>query len=185
MDDNEGRQRISKETKGSTRTLALFGIWLVFTAIVLAIGLPIVRESIRQSGVLTLLGTTTDTSQTRNQQQSKLWFYTSDGSIREFRQDQVKQGGSAYHDTFENLFSGPKLQALKEGAVSYIHHETTLQGITVSNKVLFIGLSKNFLKSQDLKKAYEQIRRTGLGFSQIKDIVLLIEGKRATLPADL
>jgi len=185
MDDNEGRRRITNDTKGSRHTLALFGIWLLFTSIVLAIGLPIVRESIRQSGVLTLLRTNTDTTQARNQQQAKLWFYTSDGSIREFSQTQVNLGGSAYHDTFENLLSGPKLQALKEGAVSYIHHKTTLQGITLSNKVLFIDLSKHFLESQDLKKAYEQLRRTGKGFSQIKDIVLLIEGKQATLPDDL
>ena len=185
MDDNEGKQRIPNDTREGRRTLALFGIWLLFTAIVLAIGLPIVLDSIRQSGVLTLLRTATDTEQTRGQQQARLWFYTSDGSIKEFKQNQVKRGGSAYHDTFESLLSGPKLQALKEGAISSIHHKTTLQGITLSSKVLYIDLSKHFLESQDLKKAYEQLRRTGKGFSQIKDIVLLIEGERAVLPDDL
>ncbi len=183
MEDNDEKQRTPKTTKGSRHTLALFGIWLLFTSLVLAIGFPIVLESIRQSGVLTLLKSTTET--TSNQQQVKLWFYTSDGSISEFRQEQDKQGGSVYHDTFESLLSGPKLQALKKGAISSIDQKTTLRGITLSNKVLYIDLSKNFLESQDLKRAYEQLRRTGKGFSQVKDIVLLIEGERATLPIDL
>lgn len=100
-------------------------------------------------------------------------------------QEQAKQGGSAYHDTFESLLSGPKLQALKEGAISSIDSKTTLRGITLSNKVLYIDLSKHFLESKDIKRAYEQLRRTAKGFSQVKDIVLLIEGERATLPADL
>jgi len=179
MDDNEEKRGIPNKTKGSRHALALFGIWALFTAGVLAIGLPIVRDSIRQSGVLTLLNS--DTVAQANQQQGRVWFYTSDGSIREFSQDQVRQGGSAYHDTFENLLGGPKLSALKEGAVSSIHPKTTLRGITLSHKVLYIDLSKHFLESHDLKKAYEQLKRTARGFSQVKEMVLLIEGERATL----
>ncbi|HAF85136.1 MAG TPA: hypothetical protein DCG32_01950 [Sphaerochaeta sp.] len=183
MDGNDEKQRIPKSPKGRRHTLVLFGIWLVFTATVLVIGLPIVLESVRQSGVLPLLNAATGT--TSNQQQARIWFYSSDGSLREFRQEQVKQGGSAYHDTFESLLSGPNLQALKKGAISSIDPKTTLRGITLSNKVLYIDLSKQFLESRDVKKAYEQLRRTAKGFPQIKDIVLLIEGERATLPADL
>lgn len=185
MHDNEGKQKKANDTKGGSRPFALFGIWLLFTAAVLGIGLPNVLDSIRQSGVLTLLSTATDSTQTKGQSQAKVWFYTSDGSIKEFRQAQARQGGSAYHDTFESLLSGPKLQAIKEGAVSYINPKTTLKGITLSNKVLFIDLSKQFWESADLKSAYEQLKRTGKGFSQIKDIVLLIEGERATLPDGL
>jgi len=185
MQDNEEEQKKTNSTKGGNHTLAIFGIWLLFTAIVLAVGFPIVRDSIRQSGVLTLLKTARDTTQTKNQQQAKVWFYLSDGSIREFAQVQGQQGGSVYHDTFENLLSGPGLLALKEGAISSINAKTTLLGITLSNKVLYIDLSKHFLESQNLKKAYEQLKRTGKGFSQIKDIVLLIEGAQAALPDDL
>ncbi|MBI9093609.1 MAG: GerMN domain-containing protein [Sphaerochaeta sp.] len=183
MDDNEEKQGIPSSSKGSKHLLVLFGIWLIFTATVLIIGLPIVRESIRQSGVLTLLKGATETP--RNHQQTKIWFYSSDGSLREYKQEQVKQGGSVYHDTFESLLSGPKLQALKEGAISSIDPKTSLQGLTLSNKVLYIDLSKHFLESENLKRAYEQLRRTGKGFPQIKDIVLLIEGERATLSPDL
>ncbi len=185
MGDIEDRQRIPKGTKGRGRALALFGTWLLFTAIAFAIGLPIVRESIRQSGVLTLLNSPTGTTQTKAKQEVKVWFYTSDRSIREFRQEQTKLGGSTYHDTFESLLAGPKLQALKEGAVSLIKPETNLLGITLSNKVLYINLSSHFLDSQDLQRAYEQLKRTGKGFSQVKDIVVLIEGERATLAGDL
>ncbi len=184
MDDNEGKQEISKPTKGRGHSFAIFGIWLLFTAIVLVIGLPVVLDSVRQSGVLTLLKSASNTTQKGSKQQATLWFYTSDGSIRAFTQEQVKQGGSTYHDTFENLLAGPKLKALKEGAVSLVSPKTTLRGITLSNKVLYIDLSKYFLESQNLEKAYEQLRRTAKEFSQVKDIVLLIEGDRATLLGD-
>ena len=185
MDDNEEKQGIPNNAKKSWHTFALFGIWVLFTATVLVIALPIVRESIQQSGVLTLLKGDTGRVQAASEHQGRLWFYTYDGSIREFRQELVKHGGSSYHDTFESLLGGPKLPALTEGAVSSIHPKTTLLGITLSNKVLYIDLSKHFLESRDLKKAYEQLRRTAQGFSQVKDIVLLIGGERATLPGDL
>ena len=165
--------------------LILFGIWALFTAVVLAIGLPIVAKSIRQSGVLSLLGSTSSPSGEKEKQQAKVWFFTSERTLREFSQEQVRRGGSAYHDTLESLLSGPKHQALKEGAVSSLDPNTTLRGVTLSNKVLYIDLSRHFLESQDVKGAYEQLRRTARGFSQVKDIVLLIEGERATLPTDL
>ncbi len=185
MVDNGDKQRLPQGKKSGSHALALFGLWLIFTATTLIIGLPIVLDSIRQSGVLTLLGSPTGTKATKSGHQASVWFYTSDGSARVFSQTQIKQGGSSYHDTFESLLAGPDLQALKEGAVSAIHPKTTLRGITLSNKVLYIDLSRDFQESQDLKKAYEQLVRTAKGFSQIKDIVLLIEGERATLPAGL
>lgn len=185
MDDNVGKQGIPNHTKGSRHALVLFVIWLVFTAIVLVIGLPIVLESIQQSGVLTLLNATTDTRKTTDQYQAKVWFYTADQGMKAFTQEQTKQGGSSYHDTFESLLSGPKLAAIRMGAVSYINPKTNLRGITLSNRVLYIDLSRQFMESQDLKKAYEQLKRTGKGFSQVKDIILLIEGERATLLDDL
>ena len=185
MDDNEGKQRTANDRRGSRRVLTLFGIWLLFTSIVLAVGLPTVLASIRQSGVLTLLSSITETTKAKSQQQAKVWFFTSEGTIREFRQELVDWGGSSYHDSFESLLAGPKLSALKEGAVSFINPKTTLRGITLSNKVLYIDLSRHFMDSQDLGIAYEQLKRTGTAFSQVKDIVLLIEGERATLPDDL
>ncbi len=185
MVDNGEKQKLPQGAKRRSHALALFGLWLIFTGTTLIIGLPIVLDSVRQSGVLTLLSSPTETRATKSSQQASVWFYTSDGSARVFTQKQIKQGGSVYHDTFESLLAGPDLQALKEGAVSAIHPKTTLRGITLSNKVLYIDLSRHFLESQDLKKAYEQLARTAKGFSQIKGIVLLIEGERATLPAGL
>lgn len=165
--------------------LTLFGIWLLFTSLVLAAGLPTVLRSIRQSGVLTLLNSAKQTQVSKSRKQVKVWFFLSDGSIGEFLQESADQGGSSYHESFESLLAGPTLAALKEGAVSYINPKTILRGITLSNKVLFIDLSRQFLESQDMKRAYEQLKRTGTDFSQVKDIVLLIEGERATLSGDL
>ncbi len=185
MEDNEEKGRITNRRQGSKHALILFGVWALFTAVVLVIGLPVVRTSIHQSGVLTLLNTTTSTTGGKGHQRSKVWFFTSDGSLKPFSQELTRRGGSPYHDTFETLLSGPNLQALKEGAVSSINAKTTLRGVTLSNKVLYIDLSRHFLESQDVKGAYEQLYRTGREFSQVKDIVLLIEGERATLADNL
>ena len=185
MDDKQEERRIPNKGQGGRHAFILFGVWVLFTAVVLAIGLPVVRTSIRQSGVLTLLGSASTTQKGKEEQQAKVWFFTADGTLSAFSQELVRLGGSAYHDTFESLLSGPDLQALKKGAVSSINAKTALRGITLSNKVLYIDLSRHFLESQDVKGAYEQLYRTGRGFSQVKDIVLLIEGERAMLPDGL
>jgi len=181
MDDNERKQRIPNGTGGAKRSLILFGVWVLFTAAVLAVGLPVVLDSIKESGVISLLASTSAPTSKRGGPQARVWFFISDGTAREFSQQQVNRGGSAYHDTFETLLEGPDLQALKQGAVSSINPKTLLRGITLSNKILYIDVSRHFLESQDLQAAYEQLKRTGTGFSQVKDIVLLIEGERATL----
>ncbi|MDY0288795.1 MAG: GerMN domain-containing protein [Sphaerochaeta sp.] len=184
MDDNEGKAKIPKGTRGGKHTLILVGIWVLFTLTVLVIGLPVVGASIRKSGVLTLLSTASDTTKKTGHHMARVWFYTSGGQLRPFTQAQARMGGSAYHDTFESLLSGAKEQALKGGAVSLIEPRTTLRGITLSNKVLYIDLSRHFLESEDLKGAYEQLRLTAKGFSQVKGMVLLIGGEREPLADD-
>lgn len=172
-----------KEGRGMhRRALIIFVVWILFTATVLAIGLPIVHQSIQKSGVLNLLGTATERPKSQTQSVS-VWFFTADRTLRAFRQRQQRKGGSTYHDTFESLLGGPDLQALKEGAVSWIQKGSRLIGLTLSNKVLYVDLSKEFLQSPDLDGAYEQLRRTATGFPQVKDMVLLIEGERFALPA--
>ncbi len=172
---------MQNNTRGGKRILTLVAIWVLFTAIVLAIGLPAVRQAIQKSGVLSLLSSTSASSEGKAEQQAIVWFFTADGSLREFAQEPVRRGGSFYHDTLESLLSGPKLEALKAGAVSSIHPDTVLRGLTLSNKILYIDLSRHFLESLEMQEACEQLRRTARGFSQVKDIVLLIEGERSTL----
>jgi hypothetical protein len=60
--------------------------------------------------------------------------------------------------------------------VSYIHPKTSLIGVTLSNKILFVDVSKDFLDSLDIEKATEQMKTTALAFSQVKDLVMLVEG---------
>jgi spore germination protein GerM len=86
-------------------------------------------------------------------------------------------GGSRYHDSFEALLKGPTRDALNLGMVSYIHPKTSLIGITLSNKILFVSVSKEFLQSMDLEKATEQLKATALAFDQVKDLVVLVENK--------
>lgn len=86
-------------------------------------------------------------------------------------------GGSRYHDSYEALLKGPTSEALRLGMVSYIHPKTSLVGVTLSNKILFVDVSKEFLQSKDIAKATEQLTATALAFDQVKDLVILVEGE--------
>lgn len=169
-----------KQREGHKRAFIIFSLWLLTTGATLAIGFPLVRTSIRQSGVLSLLGENTSIAQ-KATAQANIWFYTADGNIKMFRQDALRRGGSTYHDAFETLLAGPSLSSLKQGAASFINGKTYLVGITLSHRVLYVSVSKHFLESPNLTKAYEQLRRTAVGFSQVKDMVLLIDGEQVIL----
>ncbi len=88
-----------------------------------------------------------------------------------------RMGGSRYHDSYEALLKGPTSEALRLGMVSYIHPKTSLVGVTLSNKILFVDVSKEFLQSKDIAKATEQLTATALAFDQVKDLVILVEGE--------
>ena len=147
----------------------------MFSLLVVAFGFPIVKESIKESGVLSLLQNA-ETDKTNSEKRTVVvCFSTYASGYQLFSQQQMRFGGSAYHDTFENLLSGPGHEALSQGAVSYIHPDTRLRGITLSNGILYIDVTKEFLQSPDLNKAKEQLKRTSTAFSRVKDMVLLIE----------
>ncbi len=106
----------------------------------------------------------------------QVFFITLAGKPTAFPIEQPRLGGSSYHDTFEALMAGPTLEILERGAVSYIHPKTKLIGLSVSNRILYLNLSKEYLLSKEQGKAYEQLKATAVRHTQIKDLVLLIEG---------
>ena len=106
----------------------------------------------------------------------QVFFITLDGKPTAFPIEQPRLGGSPYHDTFEALMAGPTLEILKKGAVSYIHPKTKLIGLSVSNRILYVDVSKDYILSKDQDKAYEQLKATAVRHTQIKDLVLLVEG---------
>ena len=160
------------------KRLLILVLWASFTLIVFIIGYPRVKNAIETSGVLTVLQQNTNTtSSIRNTRSVQVFFMTLDGKPTVFTVVQPRLGGSSYHDTFEALLSGADEQILKQGAVSYIHPNTKLLGLTVSNRILYLNVSKEYLLSKDKEKAYAQLKATAVRPTQIKDLVLLVEGK--------
>lgn len=161
--------------------LVLFLLWLLFTLAFVALGYPRVKTSIEESGVLSLLASTAkELSTQQNKRSVDVVFALYPDTYQSFSIQQDRQGGSAYHDTFEALLEGPTVEVLKKGAVSYIHPDANLIGVTLSSKILYVDLSKEYLNSYDMQRARMQIQKTALLFSRVKDVVLLVEGKELT-----
>ncbi len=160
--------------------LILFA-WILFTLGVFALGYPRVRQAVVSSGVLQYARQGEDNTlpppgQVRTVQVA---FIAASGGEKQLVSLQTKRmGGSRYHDSYEALLKGPTSEALRLGMVSYIHPKTSLVGgVTLSNKILFVDVSKEFLQSKDIAKATEQLTATALAFDQVKDLVILVEGE--------
>ncbi len=152
--------------------------WILFTLGVFALGYPRVRQAVVSSGVLQYARIGEDSplpsTQVRTVQVS---FITASGEQQLVSLQTKRLGGSQYHDSYEALLKGPTREVLSSGLVSNIHPKTSLIGVTLSNKILFVDVSKDFLDSLDIVKAIEQMKTTALAFSQVKDLVILVEGK--------
>lgn len=166
---------------GTKRILFAWGVWFLFSLIVVVFSFPIIKESIHKSGVLALLQDMETVHSNREMRTVDVCFSTYSSGYQLFPQQQMRLGGSVYHDTFESLLAGPDQQALSKGAVSYIHPETRLIGITLSNGILYVDVTKEFLQSPYQDKAKEQLRKTATSFSRIKDMILLIENEEQTI----
>jgi spore germination protein GerM len=177
--DNEkkdGETNGSQQGKGK-KLLVAWIVWLLFSIILVAITGPSIRSAVLESGVMDLIKQRAPSGQDASIRIVEACFYSSDGSYSLFSQKQRTMGGTIYHDCIESLLSGPDYNALAQGAVTYIASGTSLVGLTLSNGILYIDLSKDFLASVDLKKALRQITVTSTDFSKIKDVVVLVEGK--------
>jgi spore germination protein GerM len=178
--DNEkkdGETNGSQQGKGK-KLLVAWIVWLLFSIILIAITGPSIRRAVLESGVMDLIEQKKPKDQDSSLKIVEACFYAYDGSYALFAQKQRTFGGTVYHDCFENLLSGPDYYALASGAVTYIAPGTSLIGLTLSNGILYIDLSKDFLASLDLKRAFRQIIVTATNFSRIKDVVVLVEGQK-------
>ena len=152
--------------------------WILFTLGVFALGYPRVRQAVVSSGVLQYARQGEDSPLPSTQVRTvQVAFITASGKQQLVSLQTERRGGSRYHDSYEALLGGPTREVLSSGLVSNIHPKTSLIGVTLSNKILFVDVSKDFLDSLDIVKATEQMRTTALAFSQVKDLVILVEGK--------
>lgn len=151
--------------------------WLLFTLGVFVLGYPRVREAVVSSGVLQYARQGENSPLLSTQDRTvQVAFVTASGKQQLVSLQTERMGGSQYHDSYEALLKGPTREVLSLGLVSYIHPKTSLIGVTLSNKILFVDVSKDFLDSLDIEKATEQMKTTALAFSQVKDLVILVEG---------
>lgn len=158
--------------------------WFAFTLVVILVAGPAIRQSVEESGVLELLSQSAHREEDREVRTVEVCFSSFDGTFSLYGQTQPKLGGSAYHDCFESLLAGPDEQAVAGGAVTYIASGTSLIGLSLSEGILFVDLSARFLESPDLQKASRQLELTAKGFDRVRDLVILVEGERFTLPAE-
>nr|WP_319473181.1 GerMN domain-containing protein [uncultured Sphaerochaeta sp.] len=152
--------------------------WILFTLGVFALGYPRVRQAVVSSGVLQYARQEENSPVLSSQVRTvQVAFITASGEQQLVSLQTKRRGGSRYHDSFEALLKGPTREALSSGLVSYINPGTSLIGVTLSNKILFVDVSKDFLDSLDIEKAKEQMKTTALTSNQVKDLVILVEGE--------
>jgi len=93
--------------------------------------------------------------------------------------EEVQKGGhSEYHDVLEGLLDGPEDKALADGNISLIAPGTKLEGFAKSQNLCYVCLSKEFLESENLISATEQINNTIQALDpKLKEIIILVDGK--------
>lgn len=174
---------MTEPSKPILRALSIFLIFILYTAIILIVAFPNVRQAVRESGVLEMItAPKTEVQRSSTLRSVRVVFSPKGTSFVPYTVEQQRLGSSLAHDTFEALLGGVPLQGLEEGAVTFISKNTKLLGLTLASNILYLDLSKEFLNSPNLKLAYRQIVETAEGLGA-KDVVLLIEGAQVDLEA--
>lgn len=99
-------------------------------------------------------------------------FVAPDGSLKNVASER-KIKTDIPHDSLEALLDGPEEGS---GLATAIEKRTKLIGCTLSRGVLFIDLSKKFMKSEDITTAEKQVRETALAIEGVKKVVILVDG---------
>ena len=86
-------------------------------------------------------------------------FWAADGTREKIVTAERSHTGGM-HLLMEALLMGPGPEGLSEGLITYIPVDTELIGLTMSDNICFVALSKEFLSSSDMDRAYTQIKNT-------------------------
>ncbi len=85
------------------------------------------------------------------------------------------------HNQIEALLKGPTLEAVSDGSIAVINSNTKLIGLTLSNKIVYVNFSKEFLDynrwDEDYSFRKQLVKQTLLSDSSIKDVVIMVEGE--------
>jgi len=177
----------AKEPKDRQAGILLVAYLAVIAAcLVLVIAtLGPIERSLKASGMLDMIREQTSEHQdTASGSLKTVVFAIPQGSSFTYQETFVRVKGTLpYHETVEALLAGPTIEALAVGGISCIPKGTRLIGLTVSQRVAYIDLSKDFLQetvwgSEGFDAAKNQLLRTMRSFDGIRDIVILVEGAR-------
>lgn len=172
---------------GSLTMLYTSLVLTIAIAIVFVISIPRIAQSIHESGMVDLIRQ--HLSETRQDDQNRqavavLFFPVpaKDGAHFQFSSYPVPIAGILpYHETVEALLAGPPREALAEGAISFIPTRTRLKGLSLSNHIVYVDLSKEFLLPSPWKQDGEfslriaQLTQSLTSRQGVRDVVILID----------
>jgi len=158
---------------------------IVFSVILVLVAFPKMRQALHDSQMISLVSTYLDQSKNQSETSHEITLAfpipKNDGQFSYESFAMQSMAAASSHEIMEALFTGPSKAALSAGAVSFIPSGTRLIGLTISDQIAFIDVSKEFLQpsiweqhQHVLKK--EQILRTLKSNVPVKDVVLLVEG---------
>lgn len=165
--------------------LFIFMFVLIVSILITAFSYPRIVQSIQESNVVELIRLAKERGESPVGVTKVSLFYPrfhdQSQSVEYVEILTQIDGRFTNHLLLEHLLKGPPRSALKEGVLSTIDPRTKLIGLSVSQQVAFVDLSEEFLKAHPLDKdkniAITQIKKSLQKQKEIKDVILLVEGK--------
>lgn len=171
--------------RGRERIPLLMWVLLLITVIAAALfAVPRILSAYRDSGlsdkVARYLARPRVTSGTE-EEAFPLFFATQDtvsGTIQISRSFRRLPAETARNSLFEQLLSGPSLDELQQGYISFIPDQTRLIGSTVRDSVAYIEVSADLLSIEEPELGYalSQLLSTAASEEGIRGAVVLVEG---------
>ena len=160
-------------------------ILVVFSALIVLIALPHMREAFRESqmGALVQRYRMEQRDAEQISQTARVFFAVpkSQGDGFSFVPYSVPTTSGSRFAVVEALLAGPPHQALQNGAITCIPSGTKLRGMSVSYEIAFVDFSQEFLaptvwENEGIDGKIGQVRRTLTALQGIRDVVILVEG---------
>ena len=165
--------------------LVAFILWVIFATVMIITARPKIIKTLEETNAVEVFKNRKELRQKNISTEVVLYFANlkdnSKYTLTGFKTDVVQTGESKLHDAVEGLLKGPTDAVLKHGAVTMIPKGTSLNGLTVSNKIAFVDLSSEFTAdgNSDYKGAARwQILKTLQAVdSSITRLIILIDGE--------
>ncbi len=167
----------------------LLWLWLsviVISVILIAVSLPRMKQAFIESGMGELISSYRDSQGSTDSMSRTISLVfpvpTADPETYRYQVFETPfQGTLSRHARIEALLRGPDGAALREGAITFIPSDTRLIGLSVSNRIAFVDLTKEFLGKMsldpELDRRRTQLKRTILSDGSLRDVVILVDGK--------